>query len=104
MLGDEHVGKTTLFFRLIKDELPAKIPPTTYTDVEAKTLIIEGKILKLLIYDTSGLRYRSIIKNYISIVQGIMLVYDITNIESFNNLNSWLNDIKENAPENINWK
>ena len=57
----------------------------------------------LLIWDTAGqFRFRNIISSYFRGVNGIILVYDITDLDSFNNLKDWLIEIEKNAPKNVN--
>ena len=63
---------------------------------------VDGKSVKLQIWDTAGQeRFRNIISSYYRGAQGIMLVYDITDLESFQNLNSWLIEIEKNASKNV---
>jgi small GTP-binding protein len=65
-------------------------------------LDVDGKSVKLQIWDTAGQeRFRNIISSYYRGAQGIMLVYDITDLESFQNLNSWLIEIEKNASKNV---
>ena len=62
---------------------------------------MDGKSVKLQIYDTNGtLPFRNITSQYIKNSQGIILVYDITDIESFKNLNYWIFEIEKNASKN----
>ena len=75
---------------------------TIGVDFKIKTLDVDGKSVKLQIWDTSGdERYRSIVSSYYRGAHGIMMVYDITDLETFENLNSWLNEIAKNASENV---
>ena len=61
----------------------------------------DGKNIKLLILDTTGVeRFREITKQYYKGAEGIILIYDVTNINSFNNLENWLKDIKLNVYHN----
>ncbi len=63
-----------------------------------KTLDIKSKRVKLQLWDTAGQeRYKDIVSSYFRHAHGFMLVYDITDMESFENLNSWLNKISEKA-------
>ena len=63
---------------------------------------IKGKKLKVQIWDTAGdERYKNITKNYYKGANGILLLYNITNRESFDSLNSWLTEIKKNANQNL---
>ena len=75
---------------------------TIGVDFKIKTLDIDGKSCKLQIWDTAGQeRFRNIISSYYRGAQGIMLVYDITDLESFQNLSSWLIEIEKNASKNV---
>ena len=63
---------------------------------------IDYKSCKLQLWDTAGQeRFKNIISSYYKGAQGIMLVYDITDLESFQNLTSWLIEIEKNAPKNV---
>ena len=65
-------------------------------------LDIDGYRVELQIWDMAGLeKFRNIISSYYRIAHGIMLVYDITNLISFQNLNSWLIEIEKNASKNV---
>ena len=75
---------------------------TVGVDFKIKTLDVEGKRAKLQIWDTAGAdRFNNIISSYYRGAQGFMLVYDITDLESFQNLNKWLNEIEKNASKNV---
>ena len=70
--------------------------------MKIKTLDINGKSVEIQIWDTPGhVRFRNIISSYYRGADGIMLVYDITDLESFQSLNSWLIEIEKNAPKDI---
>ena len=75
---------------------------TIGVDFKIKTLDLEGKSVKLQIWDTAGQeRFRTITTSYYKGAHGIMMVYDITDFESFQNLNSWLIEIEKNASKNV---
>ena len=75
---------------------------TIGVDFKIKTLDLEGKSVKLQIWDTAGQeRFRNIVSSYYRGAHGIMMVYDITDQESFQNLNSWLIEIEKNASKNV---
>ena len=77
---------------------------TKRINFKAKTLDFEGKKIRLLNWDIPEIyriRNERDEKVYYRCTEGIMLVYDITNLESFNNLNSWLIEIKEYISEDI---
>ena len=63
---------------------------------------IKGKKLKVQIWDTAGdERYKNITSSYCRGANGILLLYNITNREPFDSLNSWLTEIKNNANQNL---
>lgn len=68
-----------------------------------KTLNCDGKVIKLQIWDTAGQeRFRTITSSYYRGAQGIILVFDCTDMESFNNVKQWLGEIDRYACENVN--
>ena len=72
-------------------------------DYRLKNITLEnGKNIKIQIWDTAGQdRFRAITKNYYKGAHGIILIYDITNRQTFENVNNWLAQIKEEAMENV---
>ena len=67
-----------------------------------KNIEIKGKSVKLQIWDTAGEeRFKNIISSYYRGASGILLLYDITDRESFENLNSWLIDIEKNTKKDV---
>ncbi len=88
--------------RFTDDTFSDSYVTTIGVDFKIKTLDIDGKSCKLQIWDTAGQeRFRNIISSYYRGAQGIMLVYDITDLESFQNLNTWLIEIEKNASKNV---
>ena len=88
--------------RFTDDTFSDSYVTTIGVDFKIKTIDIEGKSCKLQIWDTAGQeRFRNIISSYYRGAQGIMLVYDITDLESFQNLNSWLIEIEKNASKSV---
>ena len=76
--------------------------PTIGVDFKLKTLEINGKKVKLQIWDTAGQeRFKNITASYYRGGNGVLVVYDITDRESFENLNSWLIEIEKNANKNV---
>ena len=88
--------------RFTDDTFSDSYVTTIGVDFKIKTLDIDSKSCKLQIWDTAGQeRFRNIISSYYRGAQGIMLVYDITDLESFQNLNTWLIEIEKNASKNV---
>uniref|UniRef100_H2ZGR3 Ras-related protein Rab-10 n=1 Tax=Ciona savignyi TaxID=51511 RepID=H2ZGR3_CIOSA len=71
-------------------------------DFKIKTVELNGKKIKLQIWDTAGQeRFHTITTSYYRGANGIMLVYDITNTKSFENISKWLRNIEEHASEDV---
>ena len=103
LLGDSSVGKTCFLKRYLDD---------TYQDINLSTIgfdfkykyvtLKSGKELKIQLWDTAGQeRFQTISKNYYKGAQGILLIYDVTNIKSFQNIKKWVNQIKDKASSKI---
>ena len=102
IIGNSGVGKFSLLTRFIDDTFSDRFLSTIGLDFKVKTLDIDSKSCKLQIWDTAGKeKFRNIISSYYRQSQGIMLVYDITDLESFQNLNSWIIEIEKNASKNV---
>jgi len=98
MIGDSGVGKSCLLKRFSTKEFSDNYISTIGVDFEIQTLDINGKIVKLQIWDTAGQeRFHNITTSYYRGAHCIMLVYDVTNSDSFRNLNRWMGQIKNFA-------
>ena len=101
-LGNSNVGKSSLFLRFVDDIWNDTFVPTIGVDFKIKTLEIDQKKVKLQIWDTAGQeRFKNIISSYYRGVHGILLIYDVTDKDSFKNLNNWLIEIEKNANKNV---
>uniref|UniRef100_A0A3B4TP62 Ras-related protein Rab-35 n=2 Tax=Seriola TaxID=8160 RepID=A0A3B4TP62_SERDU len=71
---------------------------TIGVDFKIRTVDIEGERVKLQIWDTAGQeRFRTITSTYYRNTHGVIIVYDVTNPESFVNVKRWLNEISQNC-------
>jgi small GTP-binding protein len=101
VIGETRVGKTSLIKKYTKDVFGGTYLTTIGIDFQEKMIQIDGKSIKLQIWDTAGEeRFRNIAKNYFNTSDGFLLVYDITCKDSLEKLDYWYGVIKENAPEN----
>src|SRR6056300_1609923 len=76
--------------------------PSPYSQ-KIRTIELDGKTIKLQIWDTAGQeRFRTITSSYYRGAHGIIVVYDVTDNESFNNVKQWLHEIDRYANENVN--
>ena len=101
VLGESKVGKTSLIKRFTKDQFGGVYLTTVGMDFQDKIIEIEDKKIRLQVWDTAGQeRFRNVTKSYFQSSHGLLVVYDITDKESFEKINFWMKNIKENAPEN----
>lgn len=98
IVGDSCVGKST-FFQLLQKNKYFQNGSTVGVDYATIYYNIEGKQVKIIIWDTGGQeRFNSIVRLYFRNACGIILMYDLNNISTLNNLEKWLNLIEyENA-------
>ena len=98
MLGDSAVGKTAICQTYMNIEFSDKILSTIGVEkLESIVKLKNGKEIKLIIWDTAGQeRFHSIALKSIKTVHAVAIVFDLTKRETFNNINTWLDDIKEN--------
>ena len=108
LLGDIGVGKTTLFKKLSKDNFNEKSLSTIGIDkvvVNLKINTSEGeKDAEIILYDTAGQeKFRSISISYFRESTGIIMMYDISRNETFENLDDWSKDILDNLGDRENY-
>ena len=102
ILGNSKVGKTSFLIRFTKNKFDETYLATIGIDHICRIINIENKLYKLIFYDTAGEeKYKSIPKNYIKNMQGIILMYDITDKSSFDSIIDWISDVKEIKGENF---
>ena len=100
--GKSNVGKSSLFLRFVDDIWNDTFVPTIGVDFKIKTFDIDEKKIKMQIWDTAGQeRFKNIIASYYRGAHGILLIYDVTDKDSFKNLSNWLIEIEKNASKNV---
>jgi len=98
VIGDSAVGKSALLMRFTEDQFQENFISTIGIDFKAKVITIDGVRIKLQVWDTAGQeRFRTITTAYFRSAVGILLVYDITNSDSFLNLGQWVKSIDMHA-------
>ncbi|CAN1174724.1 Ras-related protein RABD2c [Linum perenne] len=103
LIGDSGVGKSCLLLRFADDSYLDSYISTIGVDFKIRTVEQDGKTIKLQIWDTAGQeRFRTITSSYYRGAHGIIVVYDVTDLESFNNVKQWLSEIDRYASENVN--
>jgi len=105
IVGDSTVGKTSILYRYTNNSFLATHLATVGIDYFNKDEIINDKIIKVKIWDTAGQeRYRSLTNSFFRNAQGIILVYDVSNRETFDNLKYWVQSINNNLGVESNVK
>ena len=100
-LGDSSVGKTCFLNRYFKNIFSEEFLTTIGVDKRMKLIKINEKEYKLNFWDTAGQeRYRSLPKKYYQNADGIFIIFDVTNNESFKNINYWIESIQEFLGDN----
>lgn len=98
LIGDTHVGKTNFLTRYISNKFHDVFISTVGIEREIKGVKIDGRLYKLTIWDTAGQeRFKSLPVKYYKNVDGVLLLYDVCDEASFNDVNSWLSDVKQNS-------
>ena len=102
LIGDSSVGKSNILLKYLRNEFDENSKATVGVEFGTKNILINGKKIKIQIWDTAGEeRYRSITSAYYKGAKGAFIVYDITRKTTFDNIDKWISDLKLNGDENI---
>ncbi|KAM9833090.1 ras-related protein Rab-41 isoform X3 [Syngnathus typhle] len=94
-LGEQSVGKTSLITRFMYDSFDNTYQATIGIDFLSKTMYLEDRTVRLQLWDTAGQeRFRSLIPSYIRDSTIAVVVYDITNLNSFQQTSKWIDDVR----------
>jgi len=98
LIGDTEVGKTCFFNRYFKDTFSLEFLSTIGIEKESKLVKVNNEIYKITLWDTAGQeRFKSLPRKYYQNADGIFLLFDVTKEDTFNNVSTWINDVKENS-------
>lgn len=102
-LGEQGVGKTSLITRFMYDTFDDHYQATIGIDFLSKTMYLDDKTIRLQLWDTAGQeRFRSLIPSYIRDSRVAIVVYDITKKKSFEFIDKWIEDVKnERGEDNV---
>jgi small GTP-binding protein len=102
IVGDSGVGKTNFLNMFLNNKFNQNYFSSTGIDLQKKIMNIKNKKVRIQIWDTAGQeKYKSITKNLFLKVMGALVLYDITNEESFTKLKEWVELIKEECGRHI---
>jgi Ras-related protein Rab-35 len=98
IIGDSGVGKSSLLLRFSDNTFSQNYITTIGVDFKIRTIDMDGMRIKLQIWDTAGQeRFRTITSTYYRGTHGVIVVYDVTNGETFSNVKRWLSEIDQNC-------
>ena len=96
VVGNQGTGKSCILNRFINETFDEKYQATIGLDFQSKNITIHDQDVRLIIYDTAGQeKFRSLIPMYIREAQIILLVYDISDKDSFDAMPNWIQEVKE---------
>jgi len=102
LIGDSAVGKSSLLLRFCDNAFQEGNVNLTSVDFKTKNLTIEGKTVQLQVWDTAGQeRFRTITSSFYRGAHGIIVVYDIADQTSFNNVKLWMQEIQRYASAGV---
>lgn len=102
LVGDSGVGKSCLLKTFMGDPFKGVYTSTIGVDFEIKPIQIDGKTVNLQIWDTAGQeRFRTITTSYYRSADAILLVFDLTDEKTFQNLEAWMEDVRLYAQRHV---
>jgi len=102
MIGDSGSGKSSVLLRFADNTFLDNIMSTIGVDFKIRTLKIGEDNVKLQIWDTAGQeRFKTITSSYYRGTHGVVLVYDVTNEETYQNIQKWLADVERSTDDSV---
>jgi len=102
IIGDQRVGKSCILTRFTENFYTPHSIMTVGIDYKTKKIKVDGTEIKLQIWDTAGQeKYRSITQNFYKNAMGVVIVFDLTDEGTFDNVRNWIRQIKNHAGENV---
>ena len=102
LIGDSGTGKSSLIMRFADDSFNASFISTIGVDFKIKTFNVDGSKIKMQIWDTAGQeRFRTIVSSYYRGAHGIIVVYDVTDRQSFCKIQHWLKEIENYGTDSV---
>ncbi|CEP24813.1 SEC4 [Cyberlindnera jadinii] len=100
LIGDSGVGKSCILLRFVEDKFSPSFITTIGIDFKIRTVEVDGAKIKLQVWDTAGQeRFRTITTAYYRGAAGIIIVYDVTDERTFENVKNWYEAINQHATE-----
>ena len=102
LLGDTEVGKTCLINRYTNGVFREEYISTVGIDFYTKQEEINNKTVQVKLWDTAGQeRFKTLTPSFLRNAEGVIIVFDVTSQDSFDNVKGWINSVKSNIGENV---
>lgn len=102
IIGDSGVGKSCFMLQFIEGDFKEDHTVTIGVEYGAKTVKVGEKNVKLQLWDTAGQEsFRAITRSFYRNANGVLLMYDLTRRESFENLEDWLREVRQNSDPEV---
>ena len=102
IVGNAYVGKSNIIYRFVENKFSENYKATINLDFSYKNIKIRDKIYRIQLWDTAGQEeFQSISRGYYKSGACALVVYDVTDRDSFNNISTWLDECKNNGPSTI---
>ena len=102
-LGNSSVGKTSFLMKYIDNSFTLTYTTTLGIDFKQKKIKLkDGRDVRLRIFDTAGQeRFKAVSVSFIKKADGVILMYDISDLESFEAVENWIKSIREIGKDNL---
>ena len=102
IIGDPSVGKSNILMKFAHNKFTDEYQATIGVEFGAKNIEFNNQIYRIQIWDTAGQEnFRSITRAYYKNCVCAMVVYDITNLDSFQHIQNWIEDIRNQSPKTV---
>ena len=102
IIGDPAVGKSNILLKYVHNKFVNEYQSTVGVEFGAKNIIIEGQIFRIQIWDTAGQEnFRCLTRSYFKNSVCAIITYDITNKQSFDNIQDWINEVKNQVSNKV---
>jgi len=101
-IGDSGTGKSCIIIRECDDHFIHTYLSTIGVDFKIKTIKMNGVVVKMQIWDTAGQeRFRTLTTNYYRGAEGVFIVFDVTDYETFKDVGNWLNEVNKYCDKGV---
>ncbi|MCD6483798.1 MAG: GTP-binding protein [Candidatus Odinarchaeota archaeon] len=99
LIGDATVGKTSLILKFVEDRFANIYSPTMGVEISYQSVLLDNVPISLLLWDIAGQdRFKLVRNHYYKNAAGAVIVFDVTNEDSFNHILDWYNELKTYVP------